>query len=576
MRAWIGLLAVGALSCGAAPQQPDQPVAIRLTSVHVARVAAPGLIDPRVTVENETEFLTTDRAAWYLSTYTGGHTGDKIRIEWRNPLGALAQQNDHTQAAEGGPMRLAYKMLIAGAPAAFVPGDWQVRLFWNDQGVSVTNFKISTPPDSTVTMVSRTVLPSGTTGVPYYFQLTARGGVPPYRWTVLKSFPAGLSLSPAGTVTGTPEQRGSFRATVEAKDSNDGSVARTFGIGIGAPAAEARNAAHILLKSAVPDACSQTTSQTEFSVSDLSVVLATLVRARKGSEGRIEWLNPRGEVAVTKRVPKTAEGPECIVQALPLAGQRAASAPGDWRVRLFWRDAEMFTLNFSIAGAGGPANPAPARGGRLAVVLGSSAPSDLDLVATALHDDGFEVVRNAGANLEELRQVERTLSDKLHEGDTVLVYYAGSSVRSGGDEWLVPANYDRADPRPIQSKAYSVLRLLQWLEDSKASLKFVILDAAGVSGEPRENAGAVMGEVDDSTALVFSSPPGAAAKAASPAPDVFGRAFAEVLRKPGLDARDVLQIELPKAISRLAPSGPQPTAILGGGADFVFRIASKR
>jgi len=202
------------------------------------------------------------------------------------------------------------------------------------------------------------------------------------------------------------------------------------------------------------------------------------------------------------------------------------------------------------------------------------AAADLNLVESALREDGFAMVRKADVNLEDLRLIERTLGD-TQAGDTVLVYYTGYSVRSGGDDWLLPVNYDPADSRPIQSKAYSVLRLLQVLEDSKATLKFIVLDAAAVAGQPRENAGAVMGEVDDSTALVYSSPPGAVPKAGSPALGAFPRAFAEVLRKPGLDAGSALQIELPKAVARLAPSSPPPVAILGGGADFVFRAAAK-
>lgn len=155
----------------------------------------------------------------------------------------------------------------------------------------------------------------------------------------------------------------------------------------------------------------------------------------------------------------------------------------------------------------------------------------------------------------------------------MVVHYTGYGIRSDGDDWLLPANYDPGDSRPIQSKAYSVLRLLLVLEDSKASLKFIVLDAAAVAGQPRANAGAVMGEVDDSTALVYSSAPGAAPKAGTPAPGAFPRAFAEILRRPGLDAGNALQIELAKAVARLAPSSPPPFAILGGG-DFVFRAAA--
>jgi hypothetical protein len=581
MRSAIGLLLASAVCC-AAQQPPDaQPIAIQLTNLHLARSRSPGVLGPRVPVEDESDFLTTDPFAWYWVTYTGGHKGDKIRVEWRNPLGAVVQQDDHTQAGDGDVARLSWRFLIAGGQPSFSPGDWQVTLFWNDRTVRVTHFRISTPPDSVVNIISRTLLPAGTRGAPYYFQLTARGGTPPYEWTAVKPFPAGLTLSPSGTIAGAPQKRGSFRAIVGAKDSNGNSVSRTFGIGVGVPAADDVVKAHNLLKAPAADACSQTASGTDFSASDASVSLAASVDAAMGSEVRVEWLNPRGEVALTKRIRKTVDGPECIVETLPVAGQHAASDPGDWRVRLFWHDAEALILKFHIAGASGGTNSVATRSGRVAVIIGNlgyeklAAPGPdagtLDLVESALHEDGFEVVRKADANLENLRLIERTLGDTLHAGDTVLIYYAGYVAREGGDEWLLPVNYDPGDPRPIQSKAYSVLRLLQWLEDSKASLKFVVLDSAAVAGQPRENAGAVMGEVDDSTVLVHSIPPGAAPKSGSPAPPVFARAFAEMLRTPGLDARNAMQIELPKAVSRLAPSSPPPLAILGGGADFVFR-----
>jgi hypothetical protein len=586
MRAWIGFLLALASNCAATPQEPGAgTVGIQLTSSRLARVPSPGTNDPEVPIENETNFLTTDPMAWFLVTYTGGHKGDKIRVEWRTPQGVVAQQYDHTQLVEGTPVHLAWRLLIAGGPPSFSPGDWQVRLFWNDHSVNVTNFRISTPPPSVIRIASRTVLPPGTAGVPYFLQLVAQGGTPPYQWTALKPFPEGLTMSSSGAITGNPKQRGGFRATVQAKDASGSTVTRTLGIGIGIAIPEERAAVRHLLKSVDPNPCSRSAGVTDFAASDPGVILAALVRGRAGSEGRVEWLNPRGEIALVNRVPKKSDGPDCVVETLPLADRRE---PGDWRVRLFWRENEMFTLNFHVTGtaASATAAPAPPRGGRFAVVIGNlgyeklpppgQAAADLDQVEAALHEDGFEVVRRNNANLESLRQVEQTLSDSLHPGDAVLVYYAGYGVATGGDVWLLPVNFDPGDSRPMQSKAYSVLRLLQFFEDSKANVKFIVLDSAAVAGQPRENAGAVMGEVDESTALVFSTPPGSAPKTGSAPAAVFGRAFAEVLRKPGLDARNVLQIELPKTTARLAPSNSPPLAILGGGAEFVFRAAAAR
>jgi len=272
------------------------------------------------------------------------------------------------------------------------------------------------------------------------------------------------------------------------------------------------------------------------------------------------------------RVTKAAERQECIVKTLPLAGRKAATEPGDWRVRFFWADLEVFTLKFTVSPAKNGAVPAvPARSGRIAVLVGNqhydklppiaSSAADLDALAAVLRQDGFEVVRASDTNLDSLRQIERTLDDKLQPGDTALVYYAGYDARTGGDDWLLPVNFDPADPRPIQSKAYSALRLLQWLDDSKAALKFVFLDGGAPAGQPRENLGAVLGEIDDSTALVYCS---------APAPGVMVRSLAEVLAKSDVDARTALGAEFLKTVTRLAPGTPAPISILGGGAEFVF------
>lgn len=191
MRAVLGFL-ITAAWLSAAPQRRGPPESgIRLTSSRVTRIPPPGVLTTRLHVETESDFLTTDPAAYYLVTYNGGHAGDKIRVEWRNPLDAVVQQSNHVQVTDGGPIRLSWKLLIAGSPAAFAPGKWQVRLFWNEQGVATTDFRISNPSESVVTIASHTLLPAATIETPYFFQMVARGGAPPYQWTATKPLPPG-------------------------------------------------------------------------------------------------------------------------------------------------------------------------------------------------------------------------------------------------------------------------------------------------------------------------------------------------------------------------------------------------
>lgn len=563
MRARAAILfAAVSLACASPQEAPAIEANVRLV-----RIPPPGLLAPRVVVDTESEFLTTDPAVWYVLTYTGGHKDDRLRLEWRNPAGAVAQENEFTQPRNANQMRVNWHLSIAGAPAASAPGNWRVNLSANGRSIAANEFKILPPPESVVDVANRTVLPQGTLTVPYFFQLTARGGTPPYRWTASKGLPAGLSISETGTVSGTPRRRGTFGVALEVHDSAGNAVARTFGLPIGLNAAgEVHADTRNLLRSANSDACSQSASIADFSASDPAVVLATSLAAPAGREGRVEWLDPHGEVFQVNRVSKAAERQECLVKALPLAGHRAAQMPGDWRVRLFWADAEVFTLRFTVSAARAAATPA--RAGRVALLIsnqryeklpaGHAAAGELDALANALGQDGFAVVRVSNATLDGLRQIEQTLDGKLQTGDTALIYYAGYSARAAGDEWLLPVNFDPADTRPMQSRAYSAIRLLQWLEDSKAALRFVLLDSAPPEGQPDENPGELLGEVDESTALVYSR---------SSSPGAFARALAEVVSKPDADARTVLGIDLPKAVGR----GPAPMAIFGGGAEFVFR-----
>jgi len=71
--------------------------------------------------------------------------------------------------------------------------------------------------------VSPTILPVGTTGVAYSTTFTATGGAftPPFTWSLAfgSGMPSGLTLSPDGTLSGTPTQSGTFDFILQLTDS---------------------------------------------------------------------------------------------------------------------------------------------------------------------------------------------------------------------------------------------------------------------------------------------------------------------------------------------------------------------
>ena len=74
--------------------------------------------------------------------------------------------------------------------------------------------------------VSPTTIPNGTRGTAYSQTLTANGGTAPRTWSVSSgALPAGLTLSTAGVVSGTPTATGSFTFVARAQDSSTGTGA---------------------------------------------------------------------------------------------------------------------------------------------------------------------------------------------------------------------------------------------------------------------------------------------------------------------------------------------------------------
>jgi len=84
-----------------------------------------------------------------------------------------------------------------------------------------------------VTVTTATPLPEATVGTPYSQNLTAGGGTGPYSWALAGgSLPAGVSVTAAGGVTGTPTARGSFAFSVAVTDSANPSHSTTYAMSL--------------------------------------------------------------------------------------------------------------------------------------------------------------------------------------------------------------------------------------------------------------------------------------------------------------------------------------------------------
>ena len=96
--------------------------------------------------------------------------------------------------------------------------------------------------DGTVSVITHPVitttspLPPGTAGMPYTTTLHAAGGISPWTWAVTGgSLPAGLTLSPGGTITGTPAAPGTRTFTAQATDHDGNTAAKSLTLTIDGP-----------------------------------------------------------------------------------------------------------------------------------------------------------------------------------------------------------------------------------------------------------------------------------------------------------------------------------------------------
>lgn len=85
-------------------------------------------------------------------------------------------------------------------------------------------------------VVTTESLPSGTAGVPYEATLEAEGGSGSYSWMIAEgALPAGLSLTDAGVIQGTPTQSGESEFLVRAEADGGHAASRVLSIVISAP-----------------------------------------------------------------------------------------------------------------------------------------------------------------------------------------------------------------------------------------------------------------------------------------------------------------------------------------------------
>ncbi|KQX97256.1 hypothetical protein ASD22_08165 [Rhodanobacter sp. Root480] len=125
--------------------------------------------------------------------------------------------------------------VLAGTPLA--GGTFNFTLRVTDTATQTADQSYQLVVDAPAITVAPASLPGGTVGQTYAQNLTASGGTAPYTFAVTTGvLPAGLTLNPAGALSGTPTTAGSFNATVTTTDQHGFLGTQNYTIVIGEPA----------------------------------------------------------------------------------------------------------------------------------------------------------------------------------------------------------------------------------------------------------------------------------------------------------------------------------------------------
>jgi len=125
--------------------------------------------------------------------------------------------------------------VISGTPAANGTFSFTVKVTDSATTAATTTKSLSITVSSVPLSITTASLPGGSLGTAYSQTLSATGGVSPYSWSYNGTLPAGILISSAGSVTGTPTAAGTYSFTVLVADSKSTTATKALSLVITAP-----------------------------------------------------------------------------------------------------------------------------------------------------------------------------------------------------------------------------------------------------------------------------------------------------------------------------------------------------
>ena len=272
-------------------------------------------------------------------------------------------------------------------------------------------------------VITTASVPNGTVGAAYSATLAATGGATPYTWTAI-GLPAGLTLSAAGAISGTPTAPAAATLAVTLKDASGATASKSYSLSIALPPAPPLNFSGI---SATSPPLQQPVVQLSLGNSfplDVAVTLTLTFAPDNGGD------DPTIQFATGGRVARITV-PAGSTNGLTTVGVQTGSVAG------------LITITASMQAAGADVTPAPVP--TRTIRIAALAPTATSVTATRT-STGFTVTVIGYVTDRELTQAIfaftaatgsnlQTTTLTVPVGPTFASYFGGASAAPFGSQF---------------------------------------------------------------------------------------------------------------------------------------------
>ena len=206
-------------------------VRVRLTST-----SGPGTIG--ASGFGEAEDYTTTISCPVITVTPATLANGTVGLAYNASISASGGSSSYTYTLSSGTLPAGLSLsnagVISGTPTSAAVATFTVKAT-DTNGCAGTLSYTLTPVCPTIT-VTQTTLPGAIQGAPYSQTLTSSGGTSAYTYTIASgALPAGVTLSSAGVISGTPTTAGTASFTVQSLDANSCPGTRTLSITTNVP-----------------------------------------------------------------------------------------------------------------------------------------------------------------------------------------------------------------------------------------------------------------------------------------------------------------------------------------------------